>query len=128
MERLDTSAKLVSGMVLQVYVPSTTNLRQVRSIKRTSACGGDKAFFDYRESQGRKRITIEAREEHTREHRGRYGLSVGWRTHQPPVSKRQAREGRTVVYVAGTALNPTGRTPRNRSRRSRHQTRRAPAR
>ena len=80
---LDTSARLQSGMVLQVFVPKGADLSEVRYLPESETrvlVAGTQAFFDYFEGlNGKKRIVVEARRGDTLRSIGnRYGMSIGW--------------------------------------------------
>ena len=103
---LDPTARLVSGMVLQLYVPKGTDLSRVRFIGERSArvlIAGSDAFFDYFEAlKGRKRITVRARRGDTLRKIGkRYGLSVGNMERINRLSRREKlRPGDEIVVYA----------------------------
>ena len=107
---LDDSASLVSGMVLQVYVPKGTDLAHVRHLGEADVrilVAGSKPFFDHFEAQnGRKRITVEAREGDTLATVARrYNLSLGWveRINRGSRRKKLAKGDEVVVYVSADA-------------------------
>jgi membrane-bound lytic murein transglycosylase D len=107
---LDDSARLVAGMVLQVYVPKDAALVEVRHRTETDVrilVAGSKPFFDHFEAEaGRKRITVKARKGDTlAKVAKRYRLSLGWveRINRGSRHKKLAKGDEVVVYVAADA-------------------------
>jgi LysM repeat protein len=110
---LDESARLQSGMVLQLYVKSNTPLDRVRYLTERETrvlVAGTPEFFDYFEGlKGKKRILVTARKGDTLRSIGkRYGMSVGWMERVNRRSRRdQLRPGETVVvYAPRSAASP----------------------
>jgi len=103
---LDTSARLQTGMVLQIYVPESAALEAVRHIEEREArvlVSGSPEFFDYFEGmKGKRRVVIAAREGDSLKTLGkRYGMSVGW---MERVNRRSRRDevkagDPIVIYV-----------------------------
>ena len=107
---LDDSARLVAGMVLQVYVPKGAALTTIRHRTEDDVrilVAGSKPFFDHFEGvAGRKRITVKAREGDTlAKVARRYNLSLGWveRINRGSRHKKLAKGDEVVVYVAADA-------------------------
>src|SRR6185436_1515959 len=111
---LDDNARLQPGMVLQAYVPAAAPLGAVKIVRerdtRVLVSGSDE-FFDYFEGlNGRKRISVVAREGDTLRSIGRrYGMSVGWmeRINRRSRSKKLEAGDTLIVYAQrGAAGEP----------------------
>ena len=107
---IDESARLQPGMVLQDYLPRGTLPAKVRVIRENDArvlVAGSEQFFDYYEGlNGRRRITVVAREGDTLQSIGRrHGMSAGWmeRINRRPRGQeaRARRNGRGLHAAAG---------------------------
>ncbi len=101
---IDRSAKLVGGMVLQMYVPADANLSQTRYTDAKDAnvlVAGTDEFFDHFEGlKGRRRIRIVAKEGDTLRTIGkRYGLTAGSMERINRVSRYTKLEPGTKVIV-----------------------------
>lgn len=103
---LDPNARLVAGMVLTVWVKPGADLSGVRALRESEVrvlVAGTPDFFDYFEGQnGKKRITVEARDGDTLAGVGRrYGMSVGWmeRINRRSRTKKLEAGDKLVVYV-----------------------------
>lgn len=99
---IDASALLQPDMILQVFVPKDADLSSVRYVDPQQArilLAGSDEFFDYFESlNGRKRITITAKEGETLSGIGRrYGMTSG-------MMERINRYSRTKRLKAGDAV------------------------
>ena len=104
---LDPSARLVSGMVLTLWVPPRADLSSVRVLDERDVkvlVAGTPDFFDHFEGlNGKKRITVEAKNGDTLASLGRrYGMSVGWmeRINRRSRQKKLEPGDKLVVYVA----------------------------
>jgi len=103
---LDKSARLQSGMVLQVFVEKRAELRHVRHINERETrvlVAGTHDFFDYFEGQkGKRRRVVTVKKGDTLRRIGkRYGMSVGWMERVNRCSRRKILEpgDKLVVYV-----------------------------
>jgi len=103
---LDPSARLQSGMTLQVWTRPGADLSRVKVLKERDArvlVAGTPGFFDYFEGQnGKKRILVQARAGDTLATIGRrYGMSTGWmeRVNRMSRKKEIAAGDKLVVYV-----------------------------
>lgn len=112
---LDDSARLVRGMVLQIYVPKDADLAHVRYLREADVrifVAGSQPFFDHFEGKaGRKRITVKAKEGDTlAEVARRYNLSLGWveRINHSSRHKKLAKGDEVVVYVSADAAAEGG--------------------
>ncbi len=104
---LDPSARLVSGMVLTLWVPPRADLSSVRVLDERDVkvlVAGTPDFFDHFEGlNGKRRITVEAKNGDTLASLGRrYGMSVGWmeRINRRSRQKKLEPGDKLVVYVA----------------------------
>jgi peptidoglycan lytic transglycosylase D len=103
---LDPSARLQSGMVLQMFVPRDAGLDHVRHIDGDRArllVAGSREFFNYFEAQkGRRRILVTVKRGDTLYSIGkRYGMSVGWMERVNRFSRhKQLQIGETVVVYS----------------------------
>jgi LysM repeat protein len=103
---LDPSARLQSGMTLQVWTKPGADLSAVKVLRERDArvlVAGTPGFFDYFEGQkGKKRILVEARSGDTLASVGRrYGMSTGWmeRVNRMSRKKKLSAGDKLVVYV-----------------------------
>ncbi len=103
---LDRSARLQSGMVLQVFVEKHANLSHVRHINERETrvlVAGTHDFFDYFEGQkGKRRMVVSVKKGDTLRGIGkRYGMSVGWMERVNRCSRRKKLKpgDKLVVYV-----------------------------
>ena len=114
---VDPHARLQSGMVLQVFVPRSSALEDVRHWEADQVRVlevGSEDFFDYHEGQrGRKRMLVVVAANDTLASIGkRYGMSVGSMERVNRRSRRDAlTPGETVVVYAPqhTAEDPKAR-------------------
>lgn len=101
---LAPAAKLMWGMMLQVWVPENTDLARVRHVRdddvRVIKVGSD-AFFDHFEGlQGRQRLVIRAKKGETLLQIGRrYGLSSGMMERINHRSRHEKLDAGTEVVV-----------------------------
>jgi membrane-bound lytic murein transglycosylase D len=103
---LDASASLQPGMMVQVYADPQSTLERVRFLRedevRVVTAGSDE-FFEYFEGlNGRRRITVTAREGETLASIGkRYGMSSGMMERINRFSRSKKLEGgeRVIVYT-----------------------------
>jgi membrane-bound lytic murein transglycosylase D len=108
---VDANARLVSGMVLTMWVKPSADLSGVRVLSESEVrvlVAGTPEFFDHFEGlKGKKRITVEAKSGDTLASLGRrHGMSVGWmeRVNRQSRQKKLESGDRLVVYVpAGSA-------------------------
>ncbi len=103
---LDRSARLQSGMVLQVFVDKNADLAHVRHIDERATrvlVAGTHDFFDYFEGQqGKRRVVVTVKPGDTLGRIGkRYGMSVGWMERVNRCSRRKVLHpgDKLVVYV-----------------------------
>lgn len=103
---LDVSANLQEGMTLQLFVEKDADLGSVRYISEDRArvlTAGTEDFFDYFEGrEGRRRITVSAKEGDTLSGLGkRYGMSAGMmeRINQFSRHKKLSDGDRVIVYT-----------------------------
>ncbi|MBK8995257.1 MAG: transglycosylase SLT domain-containing protein [Myxococcales bacterium] len=116
---LDPSARLVSGMVLTVWVPQGKAVTGVRLLSEKDVrvlVAGTPEFFDHFEGlNGKRRISVEARSGDTLASLGRrYGMSVGWmeRINRRSRSKKLETGEKLVVYVpVGSAAAKAAAVP-----------------
>ncbi len=109
---LDGSARLVSGMTLQLYVPKSADLSRTRHLSESGVralVAGSDDFFDYFEGlNGRRRVTVEVREGDTLAGIGRrYGLSVGSMERINRVARSTKLEPGDEVVVYTKRTEPT---------------------
>lgn len=107
---LDPTARLHSGMVLQVFVDEKKRLDHVRYVKEHDTrvlVAGTQAFFDHFEAQnGKKRIVVQVREGDTLSGIGkRYGMSVGSMERVNRFSRtKKLRPGDQIVVYAPRSM------------------------
>ncbi|HEY3233167.1 MAG TPA: LysM peptidoglycan-binding domain-containing protein, partial [Polyangiaceae bacterium] len=113
---LDESARLQSGMTLQIFVKQSTNLDRVAHIEEASVrilTAGSPEFCDYFEGlKGRKRMVVKALTGETLNGVARrYGMTGGWIERVNHRSRREKlNAGETViVYVDRHVPAPGGR-------------------
>ncbi|MBI3203550.1 MAG: transglycosylase SLT domain-containing protein [Myxococcales bacterium] len=104
---LDPGARLVSGMVLTLWVQPRADLSGARVLDEREVkvlVAGTPDFFEHFEGlNGKKRITVEAKTGDTLASLGRrYGMSVGWmeRINRRSRQKKLEPGDKLVVYVA----------------------------
>ncbi|MBN1605355.1 MAG: transglycosylase SLT domain-containing protein, partial [Polyangiaceae bacterium] len=106
---LDTTARLQSGMALQVFAPPGLALHRVRRVRepKVLVVGTDEFYEHFEAQNGRKRMSVVAREGDTLGVIAqRYGMSVGMMERVNRRSRRDVLEAgeRVVVYTPmGTA-------------------------
>jgi membrane-bound lytic murein transglycosylase D len=110
---IDETARLQPGMALQVYLPLGQLPTTARVIKESEAkvlVAGSERFFEHFEGlNGRRRITVVAKEGDTLHSIGRrHGMSVGWmeRINRRPRSKKLEPGETVIVYTQRPALEP----------------------
>jgi membrane-bound lytic murein transglycosylase D len=110
---IDETARLQPGMALQVYLPlgqRPTTARVIRESEAKVLVAGSERFFEHFEGlNGRRRITVVAREGDTLYSIGRrHGMSVGWmeRINRRPRTKRLEPGETVIVYTQRPALEP----------------------
>jgi membrane-bound lytic murein transglycosylase D len=110
---IDETARLQPGMALQVYLPLRERPTAARVIRESEAkvlVAGSEQFFEHFEGlNGRRRITVVAREGDTLYSIGRrHGMSVGWmeRINRRPRSKKLEPGETVIVYTQRPALEP----------------------
>ncbi len=103
---LDKSARLQSGMVLQVFVEKNADLAHVRHINERQTrvlVAGTHDFFDYFEGRkGKRRMLVTVKKGDTLARIGRrYGMSVGWMERVNRCSRRKLLHpgDKLVVYA-----------------------------
>jgi membrane-bound lytic murein transglycosylase D len=110
---IDETARLQPGMVLQVYLALArlpTSARVIRENEAKVLVAGSEQFFEHFEGlNGRRRITVLAREGDTLHSIGRrHGMSVGWmeRINRRPRTKKLEPGETVVVYTQRPTVEP----------------------
>jgi membrane-bound lytic murein transglycosylase D len=98
---IDPSARLVEGMTLQLFVPSSVDLSQMVVLRESDVhtiVAGTEEFFRHWEDKGRRRTVVNAKPGETIEQIGRrYGVS-------PALMERINRRGRSEALAEGTQV------------------------
>ncbi len=112
---LDDSARLQSGLTLQVYVPKSAQLDHVRYVAEADArvlVAGEPEFYEYHEGlKGKKRMLVAVRKGDTLRSIGnRYGMSIGWmeRVNRRSRSSDLTPGEKVVVYTERHVPEPGG--------------------
>jgi membrane-bound lytic murein transglycosylase D len=119
---IDPSARLVEGMTLQVFAPTSANLSNVVHLNEAEVrvvVPGTEEFFQYWEDKGRRRSILSAKAGETLEGIGkRYGVTAGLMERINRKGRAEPlKEGeRVVVWAAGPkgavqASAPSVRSP-----------------
>jgi membrane-bound lytic murein transglycosylase D len=123
---LDPAAKLVSGMILQAFVPKTLDRDRVVLLDpkqvRPMVAGSDTFLDLFEERKGRRRITYVARRgDNLRSVSRRFGLSVGSLMRINQFSRRtKLQQGQSlVVYVEKKRLRKRKKKRTRRGKRAR---------
>lgn len=111
---LDTSARLLSGMMLQVFAKPSTDLGRIRTVDNPLVLvAGSEEFFEHFETKaGRKRLRVKVQAGDSLSRIGqRYGMSVGMMERINRISRnKKLQVGETlIVYsraAAGKASTP----------------------
>lgn len=98
---IDPSARLVEGMTLQLFVPSSVDLSQMVILREGDVhtiVAGTEEFFRHWEDKGRRRTVVTAKQGETIEQIGRrFGVS-------PSLMERINRRGRSETLSEGTQV------------------------
>jgi len=112
---LDAGAKLISGMVVQAFVPQQASLSRIRVVNEGQAAllrVGSVEFLEHHEQlQGRKRLLVRAKSGETLSAIGkRYGLSAGMMERINHMSRATVLEQGQEVIVYATKNKSDGET------------------